>query len=342
MHGPSRGSQITVTIEPLVGVFAFLGSLVVTPRILRRLAARGFTVEDRYKEGRPAIVTHAGLLSLVATMLALAASFLLRVPALVFMPWTPGGPDPVLSAQLALFTIGGYGIVGAIDDRHSLSHIVKAAVPLSLGLPAAALALARAVPLPLSFPVIASLEGVATLSLIPFYILVVANLINMHSGFNGLQSGLSLILLGTILARVTLEGAADQNIALFVVAGSVAAFYPFNRYPAKAIEGNVGSFLVGAAIAVGLTTNGLFWPGVVMLAPHILDFSLFAYARGSGRPFIKFGMVRQDGTIEAPYPYKLKFVFPFFFRLTERQTVRWLYILTLVTCLASFLVPKVG
>lgn len=332
-----------MTGEWLLGLFGitFSGSLLLTPPLLRHLRRRGFVVPDMYKPGGATVVTHAGLLGLGATSFALVATFLLRPPSL-FLSQGYGNPsDPIVAAQLALFTICGYGVIGAIDDRHSLSHLVKAAVPLTLAVPVAYLAWGRPEVLEsLSWaPFLGSNTPIWVFIVVPLYILVVTNLVNMHSGYNGLQSGLTLILLGTLLFRLTMEGRILANLPLLVVAGCQAAFVPFNRYPARAFEGNVGSFLTGAAIGVGIAANGLFIAGTVMLIPHIVDFGLFAYAKLRGYSFVKFGGVRPDGTIEAPYPFKLKFLLPYYFRLTERQAVRLLYALTAAAAGLSLLIP---
>lgn len=319
-------------------VLSFLGTLALAPTFLKRLRSRGFLVPDMYKEQQPLVVTHLGLLTLATATGGLIALLLLRPLSPVILSPVLDPLDPLVVAQLALFTICGYGVVGAIDDRHRLSHRIKAAVPLTLGLPAAFVASTRSVAALHYFPFLQSQQTIILLVVVPVYILVVTNLVNMHSGFNGLQSGLSLILMGTLALRLTISGDLERNLALLVVAGSVAALYPFNRYPARAIEGNVGSFLVGATIGVTIVANGWYFAGAVMLAPHIVDFLLFAYTKVAGLPFVKFGITRPDGVIEAPYPFKLKFFFPYYFPLTERQTVRLMYMLSATACGFSLLV----
>jgi len=320
---------------------SFAVTLVMMPSLLRRLRGQGFVVRDMYKAGEAFVVTHAGLLALALSVVALMGTLLLEPWAYRSFPPSSEVTSPVVAAQLALFTTCGYGIVGAIDDRRPLSHLTKAALPLTLAFPAVGLAASRPETTKLLGLVLA-LEPYAfaiLLVVVPVYILVVTNLVNMHSGFNGLQSGLSILLMVTLVARLWVDGRLESNLGLMVVLGSTLAFFPFNRFPAAGIEGNVGSFLVGATIGVAIVTNGLFLAGLVMLAPHIVDFLLFAFAKLTRRPFIKFGRVRENGTIEAPYPFKLKFLFPYYARLTEPQTVRLLYALTVIACLASFLVP---
>ncbi len=338
----ANGGRNRFTPEEIaIPVGACLVTLALMPAALARLRARGLVVVDMYKPGRPTIATHAGIVGLG---LAVAVLFVLVLiePVLLLFPYAvPLGANPILISQLLLFTICGYGIVGAIDDRHSLSHLTKAAVPLTLGLPAYAIALTHpeAQGLLGFLPVLAANAPWVLLVVVPVYVLVVTNLVNMHSGFNGLQSGLSLLLLGTLLLRLGLAGRLEENLPLLAMFGYLVGFFPFNRYPAKAIEGNVGSFLIGATIGVGIAANGLYLAGVVMLAPHILDFLLFVYTKAAGLPFKKFGRLREDGTVEAPYPYKLKFLLPYYFHLSEQRTVVLLWALSLAACILSFAVP---
>jgi UDP-N-acetylglucosamine--dolichyl-phosphate N-acetylglucosaminephosphotransferase len=332
---------ISIAYPAVFFLGAFLATLALTPGAIERLRRQGFVVPDVYKRDARKIVTHVGLLGLGVAIAALLLLLMLHPPPSLFSESQLNVSDPFVAAQLALFTICGYGIVGALDDRRSLSHIVKAVVPFTLGLSAAVVVAARpdSITVFRTIPFLAVLGPILPFAVVPLYILVVTNLVNMHSGFNGLQSGLSLILLATILLRLMLEGRFDQGLALVPVFGSLAAFFPFNRYPARAIEGNVGSFLVGSAIGVGLATSGLFIAGIVMMAPHVLDFALFAFTKVTARPFLKYGTVRADGSIQAPYPFKLKFLLPYGFPLTEVQTVRLLYLVTFLACGLSFLIP---
>jgi len=337
------GWRATIAAGEVVTIAAasFAAGSALMPWILSRLRAQGFVVRDMYKPQKRYVVTHAGILSLAISAVFLLVALVLRPPRLTLSLSRLEAEDPIIVAQLMLFTVCGYGVIGVIDDRHSLTHLLKALAPWPLAFPIVPIAISHSLVVPFA-ALLLSLRlppDVVYWAIVPLYILIVTNLVNMHSGFNGLQSGLSLILLATVLSRAILDGRLDSNWALFVVAATIAAFYPMNRFPAKAIEGNVGSFLAGAAIGVGIVANGLLLAGVVMLLPHIVDFLLFAYARLTGRPFIKFGRIRSDGTIEAPYPFKLKFLLTYYFRLTERAAVRLLYLLTFVACLASFLVP---
>ncbi|MGB9637107.1 MAG: UDP-N-acetylglucosamine-1-phosphate transferase, partial [Thermoplasmata archaeon] len=70
---------------------------------------------------------------------------------------------------------------------------------------------------------------------------------------------------------------------------------------------------------------------IILLAPMILHFLLAMYwvnFKRSKYEHKKFGDVRKDGTISAPHPYYLSWVFPYYFKLREEQ-------ITLITMILS-------
>jgi UDP-N-acetylglucosamine--dolichyl-phosphate N-acetylglucosaminephosphotransferase len=50
--------------------------------------------------------------------------------------------------------------------------------------------------------------------------------------------------------------------------------------------------------------------------------------------------VREDGTLEVPNPFTLKWVLPYYFGMTERQTVLAMYALTLPFCVLGLFIPS--
>jgi UDP-N-acetylglucosamine--dolichyl-phosphate N-acetylglucosaminephosphotransferase len=77
---------------------------------------------------------------------------------------------------------------------------------------------------------------------------VVANLVNMHSGFNGLAPGLSLMVLSTLLVKTWFHGDIFNALFILCLTGALAGYFLFEKYPAQIFWGNVGALSVGAAI----------------------------------------------------------------------------------------------
>ena len=168
--------------------------------------------------------------------------------------------------------------------------------------------------------------------------MVIANLVNMHSGFNGLQSGLSIILLFTIFLKCYQINSLENLSILLILIGSLVAFWSFNKYPAKIFEGNSGPLIFGSCMGCFLILNDLYFFGIFILLPHIIDFLLFIYVRIFKGYFVKFGRIGDEGEIIPPNPFKLKFLFPYYFKLNEKQVVGYLYLLTIFFCFTAILI----
>ena len=84
-----------------------------------------------------------------------------------------------------------------------------------------------------------------------------------------------------------------------------------------------------------------------MLIPHIINFLLYLYWRIQHRRFpdderfriVKWGRIREDGTLEVPNRLTLKWVLPYHFRMTEKQVVYSMYLLTIIFCTLGLFVP---
>jgi len=53
----------------------------------------------------------------------------------------------------------------------------------------------------------------------------------------------------------------------------------------------------------------------------------------------KFGHVRDDGTLEVPNCLTLKWVLPYYHRVTEKQAVLAMYTLTILFCVVALFIP---
>ena len=76
-----------------------------------------------------------------------------------------------------------------------------------------------------------------------------------------------------------------------------------------------------------------------MLIPHTVNFLMYVYWKIKKYPAVKFGKVREDGTLEVPNPLTLKWVLPYYYRLTEKQATYAMFLLTSVFCILGILLP---
>ena len=298
-------------------------AIAVTP-LWSLVATRfGLLETDRYKAHQPQLPSAGGVVVLAGVLVVGLA--LLAVGEL---------SD---TAGALLFTILLLGLFGLFDDwrNFGLPQGAKVMVPLILALPLA-LALRDDVPpgwLDWAPPVLVVI-------LVCLYLTATANLHNMHAGYNGLSCGLAVLLLGGVCVKMLLTDETGNLPLAAGLLGATLVFLLFNRYPARVLEGDTGTYLWGAAVGGLLMVQ--VWPllGLVMLGPHILDYLLWSYARAKGLKFVKFGSVDEDGNLQAEDPYKLKFAILKQWDLTESQATLFLWGLTAIFVVLALLLPQ--
>lgn len=304
----------------VIFLVSFITSFFSTRFLIKKFKEKKIVVKDMYKKGKPKIPWMGGIGILIGIIAGLiCAQFFVQdvIKLLIFY---------LIVITFAIFTI--------IDDLINVGRRLKIIVPFFLALPIALLNIDTS----LSLYFFQIELGVFYAYIIaPLYLMVVANLINMHSGFNGLTTGLSIILLIAIGIKVFMMSGISQLFYLMPVFGALLAFFWFNKYPSRIFEGNVGSFTFGSAIGGLLVLYNMEFFGALILIPHIINFLMYTYWRVRGYSHVKFGKIRKDGTIAVPNNLTLKWVFPYYFRLTEKQSIWIMYALTSLFCLIGII-----
>jgi len=307
----------------LVFLYAVVGTYMAATYFKRKFISHNFFVYDMYKANSPKIANLGGTAALVGILIALVLSQLIV--------------KELSTSELLIFyfIVIIHAVFGLIDDLINTSNIIKIVAPYFMVLPVLLLAKATVLTIgPYNLHM-----GILFLYVItPIYVLVVTNLINMHSGFNGLASGVSWLIICSLIIRSILHGQIDMLFYIIPIFGSLTVLRFYDKYPAKMIWGNIGSMMYGAAIGTYIVVSEAFVFGILILMPHIFDFILYFMSKHIARKDflkIKFGKLRKDGTIQAPTPLKLKFLFPYYFKLTEKQTVWIMYGITAFFCILA-------
>ncbi len=295
----------------LVFAMSFFTVLYLGPKFIRALKRNGHSVKDMYKKDKPDVANMGGLLILAGVMSSIIlAQFLV----------------PSIETLLVFYSIGiTFAVFGFIDDLLVVDRFWKMILPFFLALPIALLNTDTT--LWVGFTQI-ELGIVYSLIVAPVYVMVVSNLVNMHSGFNGLASGLTLILMCFVELKVFLTTGIDGMIYIMPMLGALAAFFFFEKYPSKIFLGNCGSLLLGSVLGSLLILNNLELFGVIIMIPHIVNFLMYIVWRLKKVGEVKFGKIRPDGTIEVPNRLTLKWVFPYYFRMTEQQATLAMFLIT--------------
>ncbi len=327
------------------------------PRSIRKLTENKYVVRDMYKLERPNIPTNAGMILVFTSFISISLLPLIsRFVPFIFDEYLP--IDDLSEENLAfLLVVSIFALYGLVDDLVDIGRILKLVLPITFSYPLISVVIPESIWIPLIGDYDLSSEILMDVSrsdifrvlIIPIYVMVVANLVNMHSGYNGLQSGLSLILVFTLLLKSYQDGILDRIIPAVSILGAIVAFYIYNKFPSKVFEGNIGSLFFGSTIGAIIVIQEYWWFGFFILMPHTFNFLLWIiwlflmrsnpdkYLDETGN-HTKFGEVGDDGTIIVPNILTLKWMPNYYFGLNERNTVLALHGLTLMVCFTGIVI----
>jgi len=305
-------------IIPLL--LSFLVTFFLIPRFIRKLKEEGHIVKDYYKIKETFVPTMGGLPILMGVLSALI------ILQLIF-------PD-VEHLLIFYFVIFIYAVFGLVDDLVNVGRKIKLVAPFFLAFPIALLNIDTS--LSLIFTEV-ELGILFSYIIAPLYVMVVSNLINMHSGFNGVSGGTTTILLGFTAIASFIKYGFVGLIYVAPILGAMIAFMYFNRYPSRIFLGNIGTLMIGASLGGFIIFQNLEIFGVIILIPHIINFLMFVYWKIRKYPHIKFGKVRKDGTLEVPNNLTMKWILPYYFPMTEKKAVMATYLFSIVSGICGVL-----
>ncbi len=300
----------------IILLVSFLATWISTPYFIKKAHKQKLVVKDMYKPGKPNIANMGGLVMLASIFIGLvAAQFFIK---------------NVTGFYIFYFIVFSFALYGLADDllgfvkrRGKVMILFFVALPIAL--------LTTDTNLSLIFFEL-ELGVFYAFVFAPIYIMVVANLINMYAGYNGLSLGLSLIILIFASIKALMMGNLGYVAYLLPIVGSMTAFLFYNFYPAKVLMGNVGTFLVGAGVGGFLVIAGMEFFGVIILIPHIINFLMWIYWSKNMHkiPHKKFGKVNGDGTLKAPNKLSMKYLVSNTLKVTEPTAVLICYAITVV------------
>jgi UDP-N-acetylglucosamine--dolichyl-phosphate N-acetylglucosaminephosphotransferase len=306
---------------------AFLATFHLTKRFISRFHQGGYVVKDMYKFDKPKIPTMGGIALIGGVMVSLVASIILL-----------GQGDLIEWIMILYFVIFIYGMFGLLDDLIQVkSRFKRVYILYLLALPVALLNVDTTIriagyelPLGWAFSYIIA----------PVYVMVVANMINMHAGFNGLSGGLTLILIFFTGLKAYMKFGVESLHYIVPVFGGLLAFMWFNRYPSKIFLGNSGTYMIGASLGGLIIVYSMEWFGVFILIPHIINFLMWIYwlTQMHIHPHKKFAEIREDGTIKPPNKLTMKYLITSLLQINEKKATIILYTITTVFCIIGIII----
>jgi UDP-GlcNAc:undecaprenyl-phosphate GlcNAc-1-phosphate transferase len=308
-------------------VWGFLAALVLVLGLTPLAARLSPRTEERDRD-RPRV--HTGFIPRTGGVAIVAA---ILVPAAFFLDLE----GPYLGILLGTL---GVAALGLLDDVRGVSPRTKL-----LGV--ALLALIPVVGYDVSFghitlPLVGNHDiGTAGYLLTIFWVVLLANLVNLIDGMDALAAGIVAIAAGSFALLATSFGRIDAAVLAAIICGSTLGFLRYNYHPAKVFMGDSGALALGFLLALvaveGLlktaATITLVAPMLVIAVP-ILDTSFVVVKR------LKYG--------RAPWGADHNHFYHRFLRIgySQRRTAAYLHLwaagLAAYAILLRFVPPRPG
>jgi UDP-N-acetylglucosamine--dolichyl-phosphate N-acetylglucosaminephosphotransferase len=233
-------------------------TFIILPWLIPRLKARGIVGKDLNKPGQPEIAEMGGI--------AVVVGFFAGVSVLLTFNHITNKDLVNVSLSAAL----GAAFVGMMDDMFNMRQRHKALLPFILALP-----LGVAVDPRIVIPHVATLNlGIFMPLAAAFAVTCAANAANMLEGFNGLGTGMGIIMSLTLVILAVMHDRTDGAYLLIPLLGALVAFLWFNKYPAKIFPGDTMMLFMGATIAVAGILSKLQVQTFFIFLPMIVEFFL--------------------------------------------------------------------
>src|SRR2546428_4626668 len=241
----------------MISAASFLIILLLTPKVIKLLIAKGSVVQDYHKPERPNIPRPAGPILIIGIAVAEIILFLLTRNTQVL--------------AILLTTIIAF-IVGLIDDKKVMPGWYKPIALIPAAIPLIVLG-AHGTHLNLIFgdPSIPLLYIPLILIIIP----VAGNTINSIDVLNGVASEAVIVAMIPLLVSIAVFGNTIVFLDALPLFFGMIAFYKFHRFPSKIFPGDSGTLLIGAMYGALAIAGNSEIIGVIALLPSVMNSFLF-------------------------------------------------------------------
>jgi len=256
----------------LILLISFLASFVLFPTMIFRLKKAGIVGKNMNSAMQEEVAEMGGLVIVAG----FGAGIFTVIAVKTFFNIFPS--VDLISILIALSTILIVVLIGIFDDLVSMPQQVKAFMPALAALPLIVIKEGSSfMKIPFVGPINFGL--LYTLVIIPLEMTIAANAVNMLAGFNGLEVGMGIIVVGSLAIIAYLLGKITVLVILLATLGALLATLYYNWFPAKVLIGDVGTLSIGAIIAVVVIIGDFTIAGVILLIPYFIDFLIKAKNR---------------------------------------------------------------
>jgi len=280
----------------IAALVSFLLTILVLPKWIKKCRGIGMVWEDMNKFGHPKNVAASGGVVVVMAFVLGVLSYV-ALKTFVF-----SGTIKALEIFALLSVVLILGFVGLTDDllgwkNRGLSVNIRLLLAAIASIP---LVVINAGSHSMNVPIFGAVEfGILyPLVLIPLAVVGASTTYNFLAGFNGLEAGQGILILGFLSFVAYATGSGWLAVVGLCMVGALIGFYIFNKVPAKVFPGDIVTYVIGALIA-GMAILGNFEKiAFVIFIPYIIEVIL--KLRG-GLKRQSFGVPMKNGKLKLPY-----------------------------------------
>lgn len=273
---------------------SFLATFFFTRKWIPVAKRVGLVGKDANKPSKPEVAEMGG----VAVMAGILGGVLFYIGLNTFV-LNQVEFNLVLLATISTIMIIAF--VGIIDDilgwKMGLSQLQKPLLTIPAALPMMVINAGHS---SIALPIIGDVNlGILyPLLFVPIGIIGASNGFNMLAGYNGLETGMGIVIISAISLVAYFTGSGSIAMIGAIAVAALVAFLFFNWYPAKVFPGNTFTYMIGAIIGSLAILANVEKLAIVLFIPYFIDFALKARSRMKAETFAK---VSPDGSLEKPY-----------------------------------------
>ena len=277
-------------------IISFALTFITIPFWIRKASKAGLVWEDMNKFGKKKNVAGSGG---VVVVMAFIIGILYYIATRTFF-----FREPIISLEIfaLLSVVLIFTMIGIVDDlfgwknkglsiRTRLLLAFIASIPLvviNAGQSIINLPFLGAIDLGLLYPLL----------VIPIGIAGAATTYNFLAGYNGLEAGQGVLILGFLSYVAYVTGTQWLGVIGLTMVAALIGFLFYNKYPARIFPGDSLTWAIGAMIA-GMAILGNFEKiALFVFIPYIIEVGL--KLRG-GLKKQSFGKPNKDNSLELPY-----------------------------------------
>lgn len=313
-------------------------SWILTPFWIKRAKNAGLVGKDIHKSQSIEVAEMGGIIVLLSFIIGIMAYIAMRV----FLLGANSNIALILSILAGVLIAG---IIGIIDDilgwKIGLKQWQKPLLTFLVAFPIMAVNAGNKI---MFIPYLGNINfGILyPLLIIPLAIIIAANSFNMIAGYNGLETGLGIIIFSTLAYHSYTNNQPWVAVVAVVMIASLFGFLIHNKFPAKVFPGDTLTYAVGALCAMIAIYGNIEKTLIILFIPYAIEF--FLKLRGRFKKE-SFAQVHPDQTLTPRYEkmYGLehcmvKLLNNIKLKTTERKVVYSLYILELIFAGLTFII----